>query len=194
MVKLVQAVVAVSGGIRPGIIRLMYSSKSARSVLPLVTLALAIGVEVRIVGSWVSTVAAAAVSMLALAAFALALTLTFGRGRVEGAFGLKVVYILVMVCTPNLFGRVASSSAIVWAAWGDMANFTTGVARLGIVRLWHTGASARTFRMVGLGISGTARGTSRRIRRGRFTHGGKRIGTLPCFFRFPLFRLGTPRC
>ena len=66
-------------------------------VLPLVTLALTIGVEVGIVGSWVSTVAASAVSVLALATFALTLALAFGRGRVEGAISLKVVSMLVMV-------------------------------------------------------------------------------------------------
>ena len=55
----------------------MHSSKSARSVLPLFTLALATGVEVGIVGSWVSTVAAAAVSRLALATFAFTLALAF---------------------------------------------------------------------------------------------------------------------
>jgi hypothetical protein len=74
----------------------MYSSKSARSILPLFTLALVMGVEVGIVGSWVSAVAASAVSVLALATFAFALTLAFGRGRVEGAIGLKVASMLVM--------------------------------------------------------------------------------------------------
>jgi len=98
LIKLVQAVVAVSGGVGPGIIRLVYSSKSAMCVvLPLVTLAIAIGVEVGIVGSWVSAVAASAVSVLALATFALTLALAFGRGRVEGAISLEVVSILVMV-------------------------------------------------------------------------------------------------
>ena len=76
---------------------MMYSSKSARSVLPFFTLALAIGVEVGIVGSWASTVAASAGSVLALATFAFTLALAFGRGRVEGAIGLKVVSMLVMV-------------------------------------------------------------------------------------------------
>jgi hypothetical protein len=97
MVELVQAAIAMSGSVRPGVTRLMYSSKSARSVLPLVALALATGVELGIVGSWASTVAASAVSVLALAAFAFALALAFGRGRVEGAIGLKVVSMLVMV-------------------------------------------------------------------------------------------------
>jgi hypothetical protein len=92
-----QAVIAMSGGVRPGVKRLMYSSKSARSVLPLFTLALAIGVEVGIVGSWVSTVATSAVSVLALATFAFTLSLAFGRGRVEGAISLKVASTLVMV-------------------------------------------------------------------------------------------------
>ena len=96
MVELMQAVVAVSGGVRPGVIRLMCSSKSARSVLPLVALALAMGVEVGIVGSWASAVAASAASVLALATFAFTLALAFGRGRVEGAIGLKVVSTLVM--------------------------------------------------------------------------------------------------
>ena len=75
----------------------MHSSKSARSVLPLFTLALATGVEVGIVGSWVSAVAASAVSVLALATFAFTLALAFGRGRVEGAIGLKVASTLVVV-------------------------------------------------------------------------------------------------
>ena len=95
MVKLMQAVVAVSGGVGPGVTRLVCSSKGARSVLPLVTLALAMGVEVGIVGSWASAVAASAASVLALATFALALA--FGRGRVEGAIGLEVASMLVMV-------------------------------------------------------------------------------------------------
>jgi hypothetical protein len=64
--------------------RLMHSSKSARSALPLV-------------GSWASTVAASAASWLALASFAFALALAFGRGRVEGATGLKVASTLVVV-------------------------------------------------------------------------------------------------
>jgi hypothetical protein len=55
------------------------------------------GVELGIVGSWASTVAASAVSLLALASFAFALALAFGRGRVEGAIGLKVVSMLVVV-------------------------------------------------------------------------------------------------
>ena len=97
MVKLIQAVVAVSGGVGPGVIRLVYSSKGARSVLPLVTLALATGVELGIVGSGVSTVAASTMSVLALATFAFTLALAFGRGRVEGAIGLEVVSMLVMV-------------------------------------------------------------------------------------------------
>jgi hypothetical protein len=97
LVELTQTVVAVSGGVRPGVIRLMYSSKSARSVLPLFTLALATGVEVGIVGSWASAVAASAASVLALVTFAFTLALAFGRGRVEGATGLKVVSMLVMV-------------------------------------------------------------------------------------------------
>jgi hypothetical protein len=54
------------------------------------------GVELGIVGSWVSTVAASAASVLALASFAFALALAFGRGRVEGAIGLKVASMLVM--------------------------------------------------------------------------------------------------
>jgi hypothetical protein len=74
----------------------MYSSKITRSVLPLVALALSVGVELGIVGSWASTVAASAVSVLALAALAFTLALAFGRGRVEGAIGLKVVSMLVM--------------------------------------------------------------------------------------------------
>jgi hypothetical protein len=97
LVELVQAVIAMSGGIRPGTIRLMYSSKEARPVLPLFALALAISVELGIVGSWASTVAASAVSVLAFAAFAFTLALAFGRGRVDGATGLKVASILVMV-------------------------------------------------------------------------------------------------
>ena len=76
---------------------MVYSSKSAMSVvLPLVTLALAIGMEVGIVGSWASAVAASAVSVLALTTFALTLALAFGRGRVEGEIGLKVASMLVM--------------------------------------------------------------------------------------------------
>jgi hypothetical protein len=54
------------------------------------------GVELGILGSWVSTVAAAAVSLLALASFAFTLALAFERGRVEGAIGLKVASMLVM--------------------------------------------------------------------------------------------------
>ena len=76
--------------------RLMYSSESARSALPLVTLAPATGVELGIVGSWASTVAASAASGLALASFAFSLALAFWRGRVEGAIGLEVVSMLVV--------------------------------------------------------------------------------------------------
>ena len=65
-------------------------------MLPLVALAPATGVELRIVGSWASTVAASAASVLALAAFAFALALAFGRGRVEGATGLEVASTLVV--------------------------------------------------------------------------------------------------
>ena len=86
----------MSGGVRPGVTRLMHGSKSARSVLPLVAFALAMGVELGIVDSWVSTVAASAVSVLALAAFAFTLSLAFGRGWVEGATGLKVASMLVV--------------------------------------------------------------------------------------------------
>jgi hypothetical protein len=50
-----------------GVTRLMCSSESTRAVPPLVTFALAVGVELGIVGSWVSTVAASAVSGPALA-------------------------------------------------------------------------------------------------------------------------------
>ena len=71
---------------------MMYSSKSARSALPLFALAPAVGVELGMVGSWVSTVAASAASL----ALAFTLALAFGRGRVEGAIGLKVVSTLVM--------------------------------------------------------------------------------------------------
>jgi hypothetical protein len=96
LVELAQAAIAVSGGVRPGVIKLMHSSKSARSVLPLFALAPATGVELGIVGSWASTVAASAASLLALASFAFTLALAFGRGRVEGAIGPKVVSMLVM--------------------------------------------------------------------------------------------------
>ena len=72
----------------------MYSSKSASSVLPLFALAPAVGVELGMVGSWASTVAASAVSLALALAFTLALAL--GRGRVEGATGRKVVSMLVM--------------------------------------------------------------------------------------------------
>jgi hypothetical protein len=75
----------------------MCSSKSARSVLPLFTLAPATGVELGIVGSWASTVAASAVSWLALASFVFTLALAFGRGRVEGTIGLKVASTLAVV-------------------------------------------------------------------------------------------------
>jgi hypothetical protein len=74
----------------------MYSSKSARSVLPLVTLAPATGVELGVVGSWASTVAASAVSGLALASFAFFLALAFWRGRDERATGLEVASMLVV--------------------------------------------------------------------------------------------------
>jgi hypothetical protein len=74
----------------------MHSSKSARSVLPLVTLAPATGAELGIVGSWVSTVAASAASGLALASFAFTLALAFWRGRAEGATGLEVASMLVV--------------------------------------------------------------------------------------------------
>ena len=75
----------------------MHSSESARSVLPLFTPTPAVGVELGIVGSWASTVAAPAVSGLVLASFAFSLALAFWRGKVEGATGLKVVSALVVV-------------------------------------------------------------------------------------------------
>jgi hypothetical protein len=54
------------------------------------------GVELGIVGSWASTVAASAASGLALASFAFSLALAFWRGRVKGAIGLEVVSMLVV--------------------------------------------------------------------------------------------------
>jgi hypothetical protein len=93
--------------------------------------------ELGVVGSWASAIAASAASVLALAAFALAafaafpLPLALWRGRVEGAIDLKVEPVLVVERAPNLFGRVASGSAAVRAVRGDMADFTTGIAGLG---------------------------------------------------------------
>ena len=123
---------------------------------------------------------------VAFAAFPL--SLAFWRGRVEGAIGLEVVPVLVVERAPNLFGRVASGSAAVGAVRGNVANFTAGIA--GLVSWRPTRARTSACRRFGMGIRGTVRGTSRRVSRGRFTRGGKRLGTLPCFFRFPLFRLG----
>ena len=200
--KLVEAVVLMGRGIRPGIVGLVHSSMRVRAtILPLVTLASAIRtvrMELGIVGSRVSTIAASAVAVLALAAFALVafaafpLSLAFWRGRVEGAIGLEVVSVLVVERAPNLFGRVASGSAAVGAVRGNVANFTAGIA--GLVSWRSTRARTSACRRFGMGIRGAVRGTSRRVSRGRFARGGKRFGTLPCFFRFPLFRLGTLRC
>jgi hypothetical protein len=125
LIDLVQAVVAVGWSVGPGVMRLMHSSESTRAALPLVTLALAVGVELGIAGSWVSTVAASAVSGLALASFAFTLALALGRGRAEGALSFKVVHTLAVECTPDLFSRVARSSTAVRAMGGDMAMFTT---------------------------------------------------------------------
>jgi hypothetical protein len=154
--------------------------------------------ELGVVSSRVSTIAASAVAVLALAAFVLVafaafpLTLAFWRGRVEGAIGLKVVPVLVVERAPSLFGRVASGSAAVGAVRGNVANFTAGIA--GLVSWRPTRARTSARRRVGMRIRGTVRGTSCRVSRGRFAHGGKHFGTLPCFFCFPLFRLGTRRC
>jgi hypothetical protein len=91
--------------------------------------------ELGVLGSWVSIIAASAVSALALefafAIFSFSLSLALWRGRVEGATCLEVASALVMVRAPNLFGRVASRSAIVRAMGRDMAGFTTGIAGLG---------------------------------------------------------------
>ena len=93
--KLIQAVVAVSGGVGPGVIRLVYSSESAMAVvLPLFTLALAIGMEVGIVGSWVSAVAASAVSVFALGTFALTLALL--------ALALALAFLALPLALPQL--------------------------------------------------------------------------------------------
>ena len=187
-------------GIRPGIVRLVYSSVRVRAtVLALVALAPAIGMELGGVGGWVSTIAAAAIAVLALAALALVafaafpLSLSLWGGRVEGAIGLEVVHVLVVERAPNLFGRVASGSAAVGAVRGNVADFTAGIA--GLVSWRPTRARTSACRGFGMGIRGTVRGTSCRVSRGRFARGGKRFGsTLPCFFRFPLFRIGTRRC
>ena len=136
----IEAVILMGRGIRPGIVGLVYSSVRVRAtILPFVALASAIRtvrMELGVVGSRVSTIAASAVAVLALAAFALvafaafALALALRRDRVEGATGLEVVPILVVERAPNLFGRVASSSAAVRAVRGNMANFTAGIAGL----------------------------------------------------------------
>ena len=97
LIEFVKAAVAVGGSVGLGIKRLMYSIESARSVLPLVTLAPATGTELEIVGSWVAIIAASAVSGLTLASFAFTLALALWRVRAEGATGLKVVPMLVVV-------------------------------------------------------------------------------------------------
>jgi hypothetical protein len=132
LMELVETVVLMGRGIRPGIVGLVYSSVRVRAtILPLVALASAIRMELGVVGSWVSTIAATAVSVLALSAFAFVafaafpLSLALWRGRVERAIGLEVVHILVVKCAPNFLGRVAVSSAVARAVRGDMANFTT---------------------------------------------------------------------
>ena len=169
--ELVEAVILMGRGIRPGIVGLVYSSIRVRAtILPLVALASAIrtvGMELGVVGSWVSTIAASAVSAHALSAFAFVafaafpLPLALWRGRVEGAIGLEVAHVLVVERAPNLFGRVASGSAVVRAMRGDMAGFTTGIA--GLVSWRPTRASASARRRVGMGVRGTVSGTSRRV-------------------------------
>ena len=151
--ELVEAVILMGRGIRPGIVGLVYSSIRVRAtILPFVALASAIRtvrMELGVVGSRVSTIAASAVAVLALAAFALVafaafpLSLAFWRGRVEGATGLEVVPVLVVERAPNLFGRVASGSAAVGAVRGNVANFTAGIAGLVSRRPTRARTSAR---------------------------------------------------
>ena len=178
--ELVEAVILMGRGIRPGIVGLVYSSARVRAtILPFVALASAmrtVRMELGVVGSRVSTIAASAVAVLALAAFALVafaafpLSLAFWRGRVEGAIGLEVVHVLVVKRAPNLFGRVASGRAAVGAVRRDMADFTTGIAGLVSWRPTRARTSARG--RVGMRIRGTVRGTSCRVSRGRFIRGG----------------------
>ena len=153
MVELVEAVILMGRGIRPGIVGLVYSSTRVRAtILPFVALASAIRtarMELGVVGSRASTIAASAVAVLALAAFALVafaafpLSLAFWRGRVEGATGLEVAPVLAVERAPNLFGRVASGSAAVGAVRGNMADFTAGTAGLVSWRPTRARTSAR---------------------------------------------------
>ena len=101
MVELVEAVILMGRGIRPGIVGLVYSSMRVRAtMLPFVALASAIRtvrMELGVVGSRVSTIAASAVAVLALAAFALVafaafpLSLAFWRGSEFEAYRLSQV-------------------------------------------------------------------------------------------------------